>query len=145
MAATLPQGYANHRRFVPAFHFVASGLLLLNLLYWVYALVRYRTGLQIDGIVVAIALLLLFFYIRTFPLAVQDRVIRLEERLRVVRLAPDLAARADELTAAQCIGLRFASDAELPALARRVLDEGITDREAIKKQIQTWRADDLRA
>jgi uncharacterized protein DUF6526 len=145
MADALPQSYANHRRYVVGFHVVAFGLLLLNLVYWVYALVRYRTGLQIDGIVVAVALLLLFFYVRIFPLAVQDRVIRLEERLRVARLAPDLAPRVDELTTGQCIGLRFACDAELPALARRVLDEGITDREAIKKQVQSWRADDLRA
>jgi hypothetical protein len=145
MATALPQTYANHRRYVVGFHVVAFGLLLLNLVYWVYALVRYRTGLQIDGIVLAIALLILFFYIRIFPLTIQDRVIRLEERLRLARLAPDLTARADELTAGQCIALRFASDAELPALARRVLDEKIEDREAIKKQIQSWRADDLRA
>jgi len=145
MAAALPQSYANHRRYVVGFHVVTFGLLLLNLLYWVRAIYRYRTGLQIDGLVVAVALLLLFYYVRIFPLAVQDRVIRLEERLRLARLAPDLAARADELTAGQCIALRFASDAELPALARRVLDERIADREAIKKQIQSWRADDLRA
>jgi hypothetical protein len=145
MAAAVPQSYANHRRFVPPFHFVAFGLLLVNLLYWVYALVRYRTGLQIDGIVVAVALILLFFYIRVFPLTVQDRVIRLEERLRLARLCPDLAPRLDEITADQLIALRFAGDAELPALTRRVLDERITDREAIKKQIQSWRADELRA
>jgi hypothetical protein len=145
MAATVPQSYANHRRFVPPFHFVAFGLLLVNLIYWVYALARYRTGLQVDGIVVAIALILLFFYIRIFPLTVQDRLIRLEERLRLARLCPDLGSRVDELTTGQLIALRFASDAELPALARRVLDEEIADREAIKKQVQSWRADDLRA
>jgi hypothetical protein len=142
--AAVPQSYANHRRYVPLFHFVTSGLLLLNLVYWVYALIRYRTGLQVDGIVVAIALLLLFFYVRNFPLAVQDRLIRLEERLRVARLCPDLAPRVDDFTAGQLIGLRFASDAELPVLARRALAEKL-GREAIKKQVQTWRPDEMRA
>jgi len=142
--AAVPQSYANHRRYVPLFHFVTSGLLLLNLVYWVYALIRYRTGLQVDGIVVAIALLLLFFYVRNFPLAVKDRLIRLEERLRVARLCPDLAPRVDDFTAGQLIGLRFASDAELPALARRALAEKL-GREAIKKQVQTWRPDEMRA
>jgi hypothetical protein len=145
MAAAVPQSYANHRRYVPAYHVVAFGLLLLNLVYWVYALWRYRTGLQVDGILLAVALLILFFYVRIFTLTVQDRVIRLEERLRLARLCPDLGPRVDELTHDQLVALRFASDAELPALTRRVLDEKIADREAIKKQIQSWRADDLRA
>lgn len=145
MAAAVPQSYANHRRYVPAYHFVAFGLLLLNLVYWVYALWRYRTGLQIDGLLLAVALLILFFYTRVFAMTVQDRVIRLEERLRLARLCPDLGPRVDELTPDQLIGLRFASDAELPALTRRVLDEKIADREAIKKQVQSWRADELRA
>lgn len=145
MADALPQSYANHRRYVAGFHIVTFGLLVINLLYWLRALYRYRTGLQIDGLVVAVALLLLFYYVRVFPLTVQNRVIRLEERLRLARLAPDLASRADELTVDQCIALRFASDAELAALARRVLDERLADRDAIKKQVQSWRADELRA
>jgi len=145
MAAAVPQSYANHRRYVPAFHFLALGLLLLNLIYWLYALVRYRTGLQVDGVVLAVAVALVAFYARTFPLSVQDRVIRLEERLRLARLCPDLGSRLDDLTTGQLIGLRFASDAELPALARRVIDEKITDKEAIKKQVVSWRADEMRA
>ena len=145
MATAVPQSYANHSRFVPSFHFVAGGLLLLNAIYWIYALIRYRTGLQIDGLLTAVALLLLFWHTRGFPIAVQDRVIRLEERLRLGRLCPDLGPRVDDFTVDQLIALRFASDAELPALARRVLDERITDRAAIKKMVQSWRADDLRA
>jgi hypothetical protein len=144
MATAVPQSYASHRRYVPLFHFVALSLLMINLVYWVYALVRYRTGLQIDGILVAIALILVAFFARTFALGVQDRVIHLEERLRLARLCPDLGPRLDDFSTAQLIALRFAGDAELPALAHRVLDEKIDDREAIKKQVQSWRADDLR-
>lgn len=145
MAAAAPQSYASHRRYVPLYHFVALSLLLLNLIYWIYALIRYRTGLQVDGLVLAVGVGLVAYYARVFALSVQDRLIGLEERLRLARLCPDLGSRLDELTAGQLIALRFASDGELPALTRRVLDEKMTDREAIKKQIQTWRPDDLRA
>ncbi len=145
MADAVPQTYANHTRYVPLYHFVALPLLLLNLVYWVYALIRYRTGLQVDGLVLAVAVMLVAFYTRTFALSVQDRVIRLEERLRLARLCPDLGPRLDELTGGQLVALRFAGDAELPALTRRVLDEKMTDRKAIKQQIQSWRADEARA
>jgi hypothetical protein len=77
---------------------------------------------------------------------VQDRVIRLEMRLRLERLlAPELRSRIPEFTVAQLISLRFASDGELPALARQVLDENLTDRKAIKRRIKNWQPDFLRA
>jgi hypothetical protein len=77
---------------------------------------------------------------------VQDRVIRLEEQLRMQRLLPDgLKSRIGEFTTPQLVALRFASDAELPALARRVLDEKLTRKRDIKALIQTWRPDELRA
>jgi hypothetical protein len=80
-----------------------------------------------------------------FPLGVQDRVIRLEERMRMELLLPDdLKGRIEEISTAQLIGLRFASDEELADLVRRVLDEGITDRQVIKKSIGSWRADHQR-
>ena len=83
---------------------------------------------------------------RMFALSVQDRVIRLEERLRYERLLPpDLQARILEFEPGQLVALRFASDAELPGLARKVLDEKLSDRKAIKKMIQNWQSDDLRA
>jgi hypothetical protein len=79
-------------------------------------------------------------------LKVQDRVIRLEERLRYQRLLPsDLQARTDDFTINQIVSLRFASDAELPALARKVLDEKLQDRKAIKQLIRVWKPDYLRA
>jgi hypothetical protein len=139
------QSYENHPRFVPGFHFLAFGILVINL---IWQLVRVVRELSIDAAVallLAVALILVAFYTRTFALTVQDRVIRLEERLRLARVCPDLAGRIPELTPRQLIALRFASDEELPDLARRVLDERITDPKVIKKAIRNWRADELRA
>jgi hypothetical protein len=94
----------------------------------------------------ALALFLGVLYGRVFALKVQDRVIRLEERMRLRGLlAVDLQGRVDEFTTAQLIGLRFASDAELPELAAAVLRDRITDREAIKKMVKQWRGDEARA
>ncbi len=77
---------------------------------------------------------------------VQDRVIRLEMRLRLAGLLPaDLQARIQELTVDQLVSLRFASDAELPGLTRKVLDDKITDRKSIKKLVKDWQADWMRA
>jgi hypothetical protein len=77
---------------------------------------------------------------------VQDRVIRLEMRLRMREVCPpDLAARVREFTPAQLVALRFAGDAELPTLARKVLDEKLQDRKAIKSMVRDWQADNLRA
>lgn len=146
MAETAPQNYQNHRRFVPLFHFVAFGFILINLiwqLYWVF------THFSVDSVVnllVALALALLFWYTRTFALTVQDRIIRLEERLRLARLLPaDLQGRIEELSVGQLCALRFASDEEVPELTRQVLADNIRSREEIKKRIQSWRADHLRA
>jgi hypothetical protein len=98
------------------------------------------------GVLTAAALFLLCGYARLFALTVQDRVIRLEEQLRYQRLFPeDLKARIPEFTRDQFVSLRFASDAELPALARKVLTDNLTDRKAIKKLVQNWRADHFRA
>jgi len=77
---------------------------------------------------------------------VQDRVIRIEERLRLERVLPaDMQPRIGEFTIEQLVGLRFASNAELPELARKVLDEKLKDRKAIKQLIKTWRPDLARA
>jgi hypothetical protein len=98
------------------------------------------------SLLVAIALLLLAFNARIFALTVQDRVIRLEMRLRLQQvMPPDLRARIPEFSIDQLVSLRFASDAELRELARKVLDEKLTDRKAIKKLIRDWQPDLLRA
>jgi len=86
--------------------------------------------------------LVMAFLARIFALGVQDRVIRLEERLRYARLLPDdLRARIGEFTINQLVALRFACDAELPVLARKVLDTKMNERKAIKRMVQNWRPD----
>lgn len=146
MAEPKTQTYANHARYVPLFHFVLAGILLLNVViagrHAYYQGLVAHTGWEI---VMALAFLMVFWYLREFPKTVQNRVIRLEETLRLQRLAPDLASRLSEFTPEQFIGLRFASDEEFPALARKVLDERIASRGAIKKMVKSWRADFLRA
>jgi hypothetical protein len=141
-----PQNFQNHARLVPAFHFFVLPVLLVNL---VNSFVALRHGISyrsIFEILLAFALLTLALTARVFALTVQDRVIRLEMRLRLAQLLPmDLQGKINEFTAGQLVGLRFASDAELPDLARRVIDEKLTDRTAIKKLVKNWKADYLRA
>jgi hypothetical protein len=109
-------------------------------------MVKNPTAGTVITALVALALIILFLCVRLFANTVQDRVIRLEERLRMATVLPsDLRSRIPEFTKDQLIGLRFAGDAELPALARKVLDEKIANRETIKKLVQDWRADNLRA
>ena len=140
-----PQSYANHAKFVPAYHYVLFVLLLTLLITAVAGLIRDFGWPSVLGVVLAVALTMTALFARIFALGVQDRVIRLEEQLRMVRVLPDdLKARIDEITTEQIIGLRFASDDELPDLVRRVLDEGISDRKTIKQSVKTWRADNER-
>lgn len=141
------QNFSNHAKFVPAFHFFVLPVLLLNFGWSIYQWVK--VGFSVGGfvsILAAAALLVLALCARIFALKVQDRVIRLEERLRCERLLPsDLRARMGDLTIDQIVGLRFASDEELPELTRRVLEGKLNGRKAIKQQVKTWKADYLRA
>ena len=142
--ATQAQTYANHQRFVPLYHFVTSILLLANLVYATWITVSRFSVEHLITLLAAVALVLVFWYVRAFALGVQDRVIRLEERLRLARLLPDdLRARIDDYSTDQLIGLRFAADAELPDLARRALQERL-DRDAIKRAVRDWRPDHQR-
>ena len=141
------QNFANHGKIVPPFHFFAIPVFLINFLWSLYRL--WQLGFSftgIFGVILAAALVILVFEARLFALAVQDRVIRLEERLRYAQVLPaDLQARTGELTINQIVSLRFASDAELPTLARQVLDEKLTERKAIKQLIKRWKPDYQRA
>jgi hypothetical protein len=144
MADQVPQYYANHRRFVPLYHFVTALLVLVNLAFACVHLYLHHTYGALVGLLVAFILLSLFWYARSFPEVLQDRLIRLEESLRYQKVLPaDLQSRAGQLTLRQIIGLRFASDAELTALVRRALDEKLSENQ-IKKEVKTWRADTLR-
>jgi hypothetical protein len=141
------QNFANHTKIFPPFHFFVLPILFVNLGIQVYWLKEFwNTFRGIFNVLLALALLLGFLTARMFALSVQDRVIRLEERLRYQRLLPaDLQPRIEEFTVAQLVSLRFASDAELPALARKVLDEKMQERKAIKQLVKNWKPDYLRA
>ena len=143
------QNFANHAKFFPPFHFFVMPVLLVNLgiqIYWLKELWNTFTFRSIFNVLLALALILGFLSARRFALSVQDRVIRLEERLRYQRLLPaDLQPRIEEFTVAQLVSLRFASDAELPALARKVLDDKMQERKAIKQLVKNWKPDYLRA
>ena len=137
-----PQDFATHRRWVPLFHFFTMPVLLFNLVYWVIPVFSSFSFRSILAALVAVALFILAFLARVFAGSVQDRVIRLEERLRLERLLPDeLKRRTDEFSVRQLVGLRFASDEELPGLAKKVLDGNIEKADDIKRQIKTWRPD----
>jgi hypothetical protein len=142
----MTQNYGNHRRFVPPFHFFILPVLLLNVIYQIYKLAHGVTFDSVADLLLAIALLMVPLLARFFALKVQDRVIRLEERLRMAQILPgDLRGRIDEFTVEQLVALRFANDAELPELARKVLTEKIDKRKPIKQMITNWRGDYLRA
>lgn len=144
--AAKTQNFENHARTVPLFHWVAFPILAINLLWSIYRVIHRFSAESILSLLLAVAFLLLFFYARIFALTVQDRVIRLEMRLRLQQvLPPDLRARIPEFEVGQLVAMRFASDAELPELARKVLDEKLTDRKAIKKLVRDWQPDFLRA
>jgi Family of unknown function (DUF6526) len=145
MANEKPQSFENHTRQIPIFA-LGNLVLFVNL---VGRLVDLRHGISfgpVMDVLVSAALIALFVMGRNSVVAVQDRVIRLEMRLRLAGVLPaDLCSRIPEFTVAQLVSLRFAGDAELPALARKVLDEKLNDRKAIKKLIKNWQADYLRA
>ena len=149
--AESPQSYAHHTRWDPLFHFFMLPVFGLGLAMSLIHFFRHMTTSDLRDnfhafllILLAAALLTAVFKIRLYSLKVQDRVIRLEERLRLTQLLPEpLRARIPELTVGQLVALRFASDAELPKLAERALKENLS-RNDIKKAIQTWRPDNWR-
>ncbi len=141
MAEKTPQTRSNHRRQDPLFHFVLAPGLILLLVWAVIHLVRHLQWESLGLLGIVIAIFLTAYKARTYALKVQDRVIRLEERLRLAALLPEpLRSRIPELTEAQLISLRFASDSEVPALVDRTI-EGKWNPKQIKEAIQTWRPD----
>jgi hypothetical protein len=139
------QSIANHTRRHPIFHFFLSPLLLINLLWSAYRVISQPSADALQWLLIAVALVVMLLLVRTYPLRVQDRLIRLEEQLRWARLlAPEVAAQAAQLPIRQLVALRFASDQELPALVARVLAGQLVQPVEIKREIRNWRGDHLR-
>jgi uncharacterized protein DUF6526 len=139
-----PQSLKNHTRFNPPFHFFILPMLLLNLIFSIYVTVHHwpeHRVLFLWWIVMSIVLFMMAGISRSQTLRAQDRIIRLEERLRLHALLPtEDRAHIDELSIKQLIALRFASDDELPALAHRALTQNLEPK-AIKQSIVNWRGD----
>ena len=141
------QNFGNHKRNYPLFHFVASPLLAIYLVYTVYTLVRAPSLATVMGVVLAAGIVALLFASRLMVLTVQNRVIRLEMTLRLQRvLGPVAAADAlAKLPLGRLIALRFASDTELPGLIARVLSQELGTSTQLKQAIREWQPDLLRA
>jgi hypothetical protein len=144
MSNSTAQNLKNHVRFDPPYHFVLLAVLVVNLGFAVYHLVRHFGYSSAWLVVLSLAAFIVLVKLRTYPLKVQDRVIRLEERLRLQTLAPtEWHTQMCHLSEDQLIGLRFAADDEVVALAKQALEEKLT-RKQIKERIKDWRADDWR-
>jgi hypothetical protein len=139
------QSFETHARIVPLYHGWTTALLVLPTVYFGILAVTAFSVERVVFFLFCIGVILTAFFARAFPLGVQDRLIRLEERMRMERLFPqDLRGRIPEFTTKQLIALRFASDTELPDLARRVLEQGMADKDEIKRAIRSWRPDGQR-
>jgi Family of unknown function (DUF6526) len=144
MSESAPQNLKTHNRIDPLFHIVTFFALVMNLIvaigYMVHHLGFYSAWLVLLSIVVFVP----FFRLRIYPLRVQDRVIRLEERLRLQALAPaEWHSQIFRLSEDQLVGLRFAGDDEVVELAKQALEHNL-NRKQIKERIRDWRADNWR-
>jgi hypothetical protein len=142
-----PQTFKNHMRFDPPFHFFILPVLLLNLIFSIYETIHRWPSfphMHLWWIVMSLVLFVMAGLFRGYALKNQDRLIRLEEQLRLADLlSEDQLGLIDALTVDQFVGLRFASDAEVAALAQRAVTEHL-DRKQIKQAIITWRPDNQR-
>ena len=142
---TQPQNYTNHSKRPPLLFLAGCYLSTAATIVVGYRLVVDFSAATLVLFVVAACTAIALLYARRFSTGVQDRVIRLEERLRLERILPDeLKGEIGQLTTDQLIGLRFASDAELAGLVRRVLAGELTDPRSIKQAVENWRADHQR-
>ncbi len=139
------QNYDNHYRWLPLWHFFVLPVFGINVIVSLVLLAKGPSVGTLWSALVAIALATAIVYARYMPLRVQDRVICLEETLRLEHLLPDRHFEIEKLTTGQLIGIRFASDAEIPHLFDRVGSGEISTRDEIKRAVQHWRSDHLRA
>lgn len=139
------QNYGNHARWFAPYHFVVAPLLVVNVVLAIIALVREPSLGTLWRTLFALAVAAGIMFCRYMTLRVQDRVIRLEEHLRLARLLPDRHTEIEALTLDQLLGLRFASDQEVPHLVDRISSGDLTGKDEIKRAVQHWRPDHLRA
>lgn len=140
------QTYATHRKWVPLWHYIATPIALLGLGKSLYDL-RFGTDLHaIEKVVFMVGFAATAYLARQSAVTVQNRLIRLEERLRLQSVLPEgMRGRISELSTSQLIGLRFAVDGELAGLVERCVSGELKGAEQVKKEIRTWRPDELRA
>jgi hypothetical protein len=142
----MEQSFKNHQQRTPMWIF---GVLLPFTIYFIWSvtqLIREPGMANVIDVMMGIAFLLLWFSTRRMVLKVQDRVIRLEMRLRLREvLPPAMHGEIGRLPVRQLIALRFASDEELPELTKAVLAGTLTDGKQIKLKVRNWQGDYLRA
>jgi hypothetical protein len=144
MSDSAPQSFKNHGRLDPPYHFVLVTTLAVNLFVVLSYTIHHLSYLTEWMVILSLGAFIPALKLRSYPLKVQDRVIRLEERLRLQALAPaEWHAQIYKLTEDQLIGLRFASDEEVVALAKEALEKNLT-RKQIKERIKSWRPDNWR-
>ena len=139
------QNYANHRLFVPGYHYFTMLGVIILLIGSIVNLVNSSPNNKYSAsLIVFSSLLLMFvaFYARAFALKAQDRAIKAEENFRYYLLTKKVLP--NQLTVRQIVGLRFASDEEFPALVEKAVQEEMTESE-IKKSIKNWKGDYYRA
>ncbi len=145
MSDQADQNFSNHTKWVPLYHFVGAPVVLTILIWSISRVVKAPSQDSAFLLLLAVAIAVHHALVRLFPLKVQDRLIRLEEQLRLQRLLPEhLRPRIGEFTVHQLVAMRFASDEELPQLAAHVLEKRLTSRKAIKQEIKKWRPDSFR-
>jgi hypothetical protein len=138
------QSFEKHTRWDPLFHFFLTPVAAITFIWICYNAYKNPSAWTAWQIIVTAAAIVAIFKLRLYPLKAQDRVIRLEERLRLATLVPsEFRSRINDLSERQLVALRFCCDEELPALAKRALEEKL-DAKAIKQSIKKWRADDFR-
>lgn len=144
MSESAPQTFKNHGKLDPPYHFILATVLMVNLFIVCCYTYKHLNYFSEWLVILSIAVFIPVAKLRTYPLKIQDRVIRLEERLRLQALAPaEWHTQIYRLTEDQLIALRFASDEEVVELAKKALEENLT-RKQIKERIKVWRADDFR-
>jgi hypothetical protein len=139
------QSFQNHARIIPAYHYFIFGTFTINLIVSIMNVISTPSVTTATAVLTAAALIALAIFARVFALRAQDRVIRLEMRLRMRELLPPaLQPSISAFTPGQLVAMRFASDAELPELAAHVLAGNVQNQKAIKQMIKNWQGDFLR-